>query len=153
MSFVWQQIQVSTSRSAYRLNLFSFVYPGSPAAINGDVIGRYFSYNTASDEHFATIREWIKECQAHPKCNQTVLGSVNIDAQHSLLPTRCIEVSQNGKNVRLGEALTSPGDLWRESKDAGNLHRTSVFEASQIPLKLSRLEWNGVRLSTTISSP
>jgi len=105
MSFVWHQIQVSTSQSAYRLNLFSFVYPGSPAAINGDVIGRYFSYNTASDEHFATIREWIKECQAHPKCNQTVPGSVNIDAQHSLLPTRCIEVSRNGKIVRLRETI------------------------------------------------
>lgn len=105
MSSVWQQFQVSRFRSTYRLNLFSFVYPGSPAAMNGDVIGRYLGYNTASDEHFATIREWIKECQAHPKCNQTVSGSVNIDAQHLLLPTRCIEVSRNGRNVRLRETV------------------------------------------------
>jgi hypothetical protein len=77
------------------------VVPGSPAARSGDITGRYLGRDPASEEHYAAVRDWIVECSAHDKCNQTVSGSANINTRQSPLPTRCIEVSRSGKRTRL----------------------------------------------------
>lgn len=89
--------------------LLTCVLAESPATINGDITGRFLSGNPASDEHFATIREWIQECSAHSKCNQTVSGSTSIDPYHSPLPARCVELSRNGKDVFLRNTEGSYG--------------------------------------------
>jgi hypothetical protein len=81
----------------------TFTFVASPAARNNDVTGRYLGHNPVSEEHYATVRNWIKECSAHQKCSQTVLGSASIDAYQSPLPARCIEISRGGRRVHLRE--------------------------------------------------
>jgi len=91
-----------------KLRLISTI-AASPAAENNDVIGRYLGHNPVSEEHYATVRNWIKECSAHEKCNQTVSGSTNIDAHQSPLPARCIEISRGAKRIHLRETEGTRG--------------------------------------------
>ncbi len=49
------------------------------------------------------IRNWIRACSNHPKCNQTVSGSASIEAHNSPLPARCIEISKGGKGIHIRE--------------------------------------------------
>src|SRR2546423_15026229 len=102
-SCVLQRTQVSSplpARKMLKLRLI-FNIAASPAAENNDVIGRYLGHNPASEEHYATVRNWIKECSAHEKCNQTVSGSTSINAYQSPLPARCIEISRGAKRIGL----------------------------------------------------
>jgi hypothetical protein len=85
------------------------MFAASPAARNKDVTGRYLGHNPASDEHYTAVRNWIKECSAHPKCNQTVSGSASIDAYQSPLPARCIEISGEGGRIYLRETEGAQG--------------------------------------------
>jgi hypothetical protein len=73
----------------------------SPAARNNDVTGRYLGHNPVSKEHYSTVRNWIRECSAHQKCNQTVSKSASIDAYQSPLPARCIRISRDGRRIFL----------------------------------------------------
>lgn len=73
----------------------------SPAALNEDIIGRYFGGDPSSDLHYETARNWIQACSTHSKCNETVSGSTRIDPYFSPLPTRVIEVTREGGHQRL----------------------------------------------------
>ncbi|KAF2790135.1 hypothetical protein K505DRAFT_311975 [Melanomma pulvis-pyrius CBS 109.77] len=80
--------------------------PLSPAAQNGDVSGRYLGNDPTSTESYSTARGWLSNCSTHTKCNETVSGSSRIDAHHSLLPTRCVEISPDGRlYLRLTDGL------------------------------------------------
>ena len=85
-----------------KLRLISKI-AASPAATNNDVTGRYLGHNPASEEHYATVRNWIKECSVHQKCNKTVSGSTSIDANQPPLPARYIEISKGAKGIYLRE--------------------------------------------------
>ncbi|KAH7357417.1 hypothetical protein BKA66DRAFT_473227 [Pyrenochaeta sp. MPI-SDFR-AT-0127] len=75
--------------------------PSSPAAVSEDIIGRYIGQDPFSDSHFETAQSWVEACASHPKCKETVSGSTSIDSYHSPLPTRVIEVVQEGGRTRL----------------------------------------------------
>jgi hypothetical protein len=74
------------------------------------------------------VRNWIKDCSAHPMCNQTVSGSSTIVADRSPLPTRCIEISKGLKKVYLRETIGMQGCYitltHRWNHDTGNSKTT-----------------------------
>lgn len=73
----------------------------SPAALNEDIIGRYFGGDPSSNLYYETARNWIQACSTHSKCNETVSGSARIDPYFSPLPTRVIEVTREAGHQRL----------------------------------------------------
>ncbi|KAK3293773.1 uncharacterized protein B0H64DRAFT_376637 [Chaetomium fimeti] len=70
----------------------------SPAARRNDITGRYLGSDPGSDAHFDTIQAWIRDCESHPRCKQTVSGRA-IDAYQAELPARCIELSARGSDI------------------------------------------------------
>ena len=74
---------------------------GSPAALSGDVLGRYIGCDPSSASHYETARSWLQACASHSKCNETVSGSVHIDPYNSPLPTRVIEIARENDQQRL----------------------------------------------------
>ncbi|KAF2752206.1 hypothetical protein M011DRAFT_455021 [Sporormia fimetaria CBS 119925] len=80
----------------------------SPAALSGDVVGRYIGNDPASDESFLTASAWIAGCTGHRKCNETVSG-VQLDAHNAPLPTRCIEITPNTRRLCLRETQGQRG--------------------------------------------
>ncbi|KUJ11028.1 HET-domain-containing protein [Mollisia scopiformis] len=72
--------------------------PGSCAAINGDVVGRYYGGKSVSDERLQGVRNWLDRCLKHPGCCKILSGTEDIDARDAPLPTRCIEI-KGGKIV------------------------------------------------------
>ncbi|KAF2280703.1 HET-domain-containing protein [Westerdykella ornata] len=75
--------------------------PGSPAVLNGDIVGRYIGNDPSSASHYETARNWLQACSSHSKCNQRVSGSVQIDPYHSPLPTRVVEITRENNQQRL----------------------------------------------------
>jgi len=65
------------------------------------VIGRYLGEDPNSKEHFSTIRTWLNACLGHSKCSQTLSGSTRFDARNVPLPTRCIEITEEGLRLRM----------------------------------------------------
>ncbi|KAH6855075.1 hypothetical protein B0I37DRAFT_401923 [Chaetomium sp. MPI-CAGE-AT-0009] len=70
----------------------------SLAATGNDITGRYLGSDPGSDAHFDTIQAWIRGCESHPKCKQTVSGRA-IDAYQAELPARCIALSAHGSGI------------------------------------------------------
>jgi len=79
--------------------------PDSPAAHNNDITGRYLGTDPDSPAHFDSIQAWIRACESHPKCMQTVSG-VPIDAHQAELPARCIRLTGRGPNIVARLAVT-----------------------------------------------
>jgi len=73
----------------------------SPAALSGDVLGRYVGGDPSSASHYETARGWLRECTSHSKCNETVSGTVHIDPYNAQLPTRVIEIALENDRQRL----------------------------------------------------
>lgn len=61
--------------------------------------GVYRGHDGGSEEHFSGIASWLVECLQHPRCNRTISGSP-IDALSVDLPTRCIEIGQEGLKIK-----------------------------------------------------
>ncbi|KAI9768699.1 MAG: hypothetical protein M1840_004694 [Geoglossum simile] len=74
---------------------------GSPAALSGDVLGRYIGCDPSSASHYETARSWLQACASHSKCNETVSGSIRIDTCNSPLPTRVVEITRESDRQRL----------------------------------------------------
>jgi hypothetical protein len=83
--------------------------PGTPAADDGGIIGRYYGDNAASAEHFAVIKLWMDDCLTHPLCCKTLSGAEDINARYVSLPTRCIEIMEGG-NLFLRETTRAKPD-------------------------------------------
>lgn len=66
----------------------------SPAALSGDILGRYIGNEPSSASHFETAQGWLESCISHTKCNETVSGSATISPYNAPLPTRVIEISR-----------------------------------------------------------
>ncbi|KAH8787090.1 hypothetical protein F5882DRAFT_114013 [Hyaloscypha sp. PMI_1271] len=75
--------------------------PESPAALSGDVLGRYIGGDPSSTSHYETAQSWLQACASHSKCNETVSGSIHIDPYHAPLPTRVIEIARESDRQRL----------------------------------------------------
>lgn len=73
----------------------------SPAALNGDVLGRYIGSDPSSASHYETAQKWLQACRFHSKCNETVSGSLHINPYNAPLPTRLIEIVPEGNRQRL----------------------------------------------------
>ena len=73
----------------------------SPAALSGDVLGRYIGSDPSSTSHYETAQSWLQACASHLKCNETVSGSIHINPYDSLLPTRVIEIARESDRQRL----------------------------------------------------
>jgi Heterokaryon incompatibility protein (HET) len=106
----------------------------SPAAMNDDVTGRYCGHNPASEERYAIVRKWIDECSTHQKCNETVSGSASIDAYRTSLPTRCVEISKDGRMVYLRETEGTRGPYitlthrWNQETERCKMTRNNYRE-------------------------
>ena len=59
----------------------------------------YLGDDRSSDYHFSAISSWLVECLQHRKCNQTISGA-EIDPTSVELPTRCVEVGQDGIRLK-----------------------------------------------------
>ncbi|KAK0646817.1 hypothetical protein B0T16DRAFT_414313 [Cercophora newfieldiana] len=77
----------------------------SPAAHGNDITGRYLGTDPGSDAHFDAIQAWIRDCQSHPKCMQTVSG-VPIDVHQADLPARCVQLTGHGADLAARLAVT-----------------------------------------------
>lgn len=73
----------------------------SPAALSGDVLGRYIGSDPSSTSHYETAQSWLQACASHSKCHETVSGSIRIDPYNSPLPTRVIEIARESGQQRL----------------------------------------------------
>lgn len=73
----------------------------SPAALNGDVFGRYIGSDPSSTSHYETAQSWLQGCASHSKCHESVSGSIRIDPYNSPLPTRVIEIARENDQQRL----------------------------------------------------
>ena len=80
----------------------------SPAARSGDVAGRWF-HEVPSAPFFDTLCRWLAGCLSHSECNETAPGGPLQELPSTPLPTRCIEMGDQGEPVRLRE----PGLLER----------------------------------------
>jgi hypothetical protein len=68
---------------------------GTPAAISGDVIGRYIQHNSPLD-FVEAVRHWSSSCSSHQVCSRTLSGNRTIDTARTPLPKRCIRISASG---------------------------------------------------------
>ncbi|KAL2066078.1 hypothetical protein VTL71DRAFT_2149 [Oculimacula yallundae] len=75
--------------------------PYSPAALSGDVLGRYIGDDPTSDSHYETAKTWLQACSSHSKCNETVSGSGHINPYDAPFPTRVIEITREDGQQRL----------------------------------------------------
>ncbi|KAG4433303.1 hypothetical protein IFR05_011223 [Cadophora sp. M221] len=75
--------------------------PGSPAALNGDILGRYIGGDPSSTSHYETAQNWLRACTSHSKCNETVSGSIRINPYDAPFPTRVIEIVREDDRQRL----------------------------------------------------
>lgn len=67
-------------------------------------------HDPATDEQYEAITEWIDVCRLnHAICNQTVSASHSFDVYQSPLPSRVIEISADGNNLRLVESAGKNG--------------------------------------------
>lgn len=73
----------------------------SPAALSGDVFGRYIGSDPSSTSHYKTAQSWLQGCASHSKCHESVPGSIRIDPYNSPLPTRVIEIARENDQQRL----------------------------------------------------
>jgi hypothetical protein len=97
-----QQILVGVVlSSAAALDELTYLASESPAALSGDVLGRYIGTEPSSTSHYKTIAHWLQACAAHPKCNETVSGSAHINSSESPLPTRVVEVVRENGQLQL----------------------------------------------------
>ncbi|KAF4993354.1 hypothetical protein FGRMN_6542 [Fusarium graminum] len=87
---------------APRLGLFQVLADeGSPAAINGDVMGRLLDAETGSNGHVQMLSFWLQQCQeGHEECRLSLSGSPLLNPEVTDLPNRCIEVSLNSDGKR-----------------------------------------------------
>ncbi|KAI3319220.1 HET-domain-containing protein [Xylariaceae sp. AK1471] len=82
----------------------------SPAAREKMISGRYLESVPTSSMHYATIKSWIDNCvENHPKCVQTVSGTLQIDPHAAPLPVRCIYIPTHGKRIQLRETEGDTG--------------------------------------------
>ncbi|KAI1776484.1 heterokaryon incompatibility protein-domain-containing protein [Hypoxylon cercidicola] len=95
---------------------------GTPAVVNRDIVGTYPGEDVRSNDYAAIISEWLRQCESHPACNQTLSGRHSIDARLTPLPTRCVEVlgdefklketgSEMGSYIALSHRWTPETDL------------------------------------------
>jgi Heterokaryon incompatibility protein (HET) len=106
------------------------------------VIGRYLGQNTLSAEHFVTIRNWLADCLKHPKCCQSLSGEVSFYARNVILPTRCIDVSE--ESIRLAETSGTYGSYiilshrWKKETEVASTTKEN-HDARKIMISLEEL--------------
>jgi hypothetical protein len=86
-------------------------FAASPAAMSGDVSGRYPGDDVLAGRQFDVLKQWLHECIGNPKhaqCNRTISGCGVLDAWNAPLPARCIHIS-SPQQVRLQETRGKTG--------------------------------------------
>lgn len=76
--------------------------PGSPAAVSGDIVGRYLYTGTNSTSApllVSSIEAWLGACFEHDQCEQTLSGR-QVDRHNTPLPARCIYVWTDQEDVK-----------------------------------------------------
>lgn len=72
----------------------------TPAIANQDIVGTYPGEDVQSDDHAIIISKWLRRCESHPACNRTLSGRHRINARLTPLPTRCVEVLEDGFKLK-----------------------------------------------------
>src|SRR3569833_2006642 len=95
------------------LEFHAIADPDDLASTSGDVVGRYFSRNTGSQESVEVIKSWLAACEGHGKCSRTLSGQPIVTPTPS--PTRCLEVTADpmavgGMRIRLVETASTTGN-------------------------------------------
>ncbi|KAI0118884.1 heterokaryon incompatibility protein-domain-containing protein [Nemania sp. FL0031] len=85
--------------------------PGTPAYISGDITGQLRASNrTGIELDFNAIRTWHKRCRLnHPKCRATLSGSETFNVEAVSLPSRCIHIETENREVKECTLLETQG--------------------------------------------
>ncbi len=67
-------------------------YIDTPAAVSGDVRGRYVDEASPLDS-ITLVKDWWSACETHTTCSRTLSGCRAVDSNQTPLPNRCIRVT------------------------------------------------------------
>ncbi|KAK4031240.1 heterokaryon incompatibility protein-domain-containing protein [Parachaetomium inaequale] len=116
---------------------------GSFAATSRAIAGRFSGRDVQSAAFLEGIRDWLSGCLRHGRCCQTLSSSQQLDAHHTPLPTRCIDVT--GDRLMLRRTADTTGSYitlshrWNAQTASSQTTALNVLQRQETGFDLAEL--------------